>query len=96
MILVTERHKPRKIGERYTGVWVGDILQEDQPFVVLREATFEERPAEQVQKGLPPIPPCDPSEALFYEPSLKPSAPLLCPQPAPLRVAHERAAERLN
>jgi hypothetical protein len=41
MILGTERTKPREIGGRYTGVWIGDVLHEDQPFVVLREATFE-------------------------------------------------------
>jgi hypothetical protein len=70
MILGTQRHKPRKIGERYTGVWVGDTLHEDQPFVVLREATFAEWVAEQGQMGVEPIPPCDPSEALFYEVSL--------------------------
>ena len=41
MILGTERTKPREIGGRYTGVWIGDVLHEDPPFVVLREATFE-------------------------------------------------------
>jgi hypothetical protein len=40
MILGTERHKPREIGERYTGIWVDETLYPDQPFVVLREATY--------------------------------------------------------
>jgi hypothetical protein len=38
------------------------------PFVVLREATFEEWVAERLQeRGYVPDTPCDPSEALFYE-----------------------------
>lgn len=70
MILGTERTKPREIGGRYTGVWIGDILHEDQPFVVLREATFEEGVADQLGQGYKPDPMCDPSEALFYEVSV--------------------------
>jgi hypothetical protein len=46
----------------------------DQPFVVLREATFDEWVAEQLEQGgtdtPTPVPWCDPSEALFYEVSL--------------------------
>jgi len=42
----------------------------DQPFVVLREATFEEWAAERLQE-LGHIPAwCDPLEALFYEVSV--------------------------
>ena len=70
MILGTEMSKARKIGGRYTGVWVNYVLNPDKPFVVLREATYEEWAAEQVQMGLTPMPACDPSQALFYEVSV--------------------------
>jgi hypothetical protein len=33
------------------------------PFVVLREATYEEWAAEQIEQGFEPKPSCDPSEA---------------------------------
>ena len=52
MILGAERTKPREIGGRHTGVWVNYVLYADQPFVVLRETTYEEWAAEQVQAGL--------------------------------------------
>jgi hypothetical protein len=42
----------------------------DQPFVVLREPTYEEWAAEQIEQGCEPNPWCDPSEALFYEVSV--------------------------
>ena len=41
MIVGTERTKRREIGGRYTGLWVDGVLYDDQPFVVLLEATFE-------------------------------------------------------
>ena len=70
MIVGTERTKRREIGGRYTGLWVDGVLYDDQPFVVLLEATFEGsidgRPREEWEPGLR----CDPSEALFYEVSL--------------------------
>jgi hypothetical protein len=69
LILGTERTKPR-IGGRYTAAWVGDVLYEDQPFVVLREATYDEWAAERIEQGDEPKPGCDPSEALFYEVSV--------------------------
>jgi hypothetical protein len=51
-------------------VWNG-VLYPDQPFVVLREATFEESVAEQIERGeAVPVPRCDASEALFYEVSM--------------------------
>jgi hypothetical protein len=70
MILGTERTKPREIGRRYVGIVI-DGVDYDQPFVVLREATFEEWVAEHLEQGgVAPVPRCDPSEALFYEVSL--------------------------
>jgi hypothetical protein len=65
MILGTERTKPREIGGRYFGVWIDDVSYPDQPFVVLREATYEEW----LEAGNA-VPRCDPSEALFYEVSV--------------------------
>jgi hypothetical protein len=63
MILGTERTKPRQIGGRYVGI---KGLDYDQPFVVLREATYEEWAAERLKElGHVPDPPCDLSEALF-------------------------------
>ena len=62
--------KPREIGGRYTGIWIDDVFYPDQPFAVLREATFEEWAAEQIEQGSEPNPWCDPSGALFYEVSL--------------------------
>ena len=56
---------PREIGYRGIGVWMDDVFYPDQPFVVLREATFEEW----LEEGNT-VPRCDPSEALFYECSL--------------------------
>ena len=69
MILRAERTKPREIGGRYVGILI-DGVDYDQPFVVLREATFEEWAAEQIEQGHEPNPWCHPSEALFYEVSL--------------------------
>jgi hypothetical protein len=43
------------------------LLYDDQPFVVLREATFEEWVGGRPQKEWEPGLRCDPSEALFYE-----------------------------
>ena len=63
MILGTSQR--RKIGGRYTGVRIDDVFYPNQPFVVLREATFEEWLEEGNTEPL-----CDPSEALFYEVSV--------------------------
>jgi hypothetical protein len=58
---------------------VGDFcevydLVRDEPydgvFVVRRKATYEEYIAEHVARNRPTEPPCDPSEAQFYEVSL--------------------------
>jgi hypothetical protein len=65
MILGIERTRPRQIGGRYTGDWIDDVLYPDQPFVVLRQATYQEW----LEEGNT-LPRCDPSEALFYECSL--------------------------
>ena len=62
MFVILGTSKPRKIGGRYTGVWIDGVFYPDQPFVVLREATFEEWLGEANT-----VPHCDPSEALFYE-----------------------------
>jgi hypothetical protein len=65
--------KPLDIGGRYQGLWtcVGDLIHIDQPFVVLRETTFEEwcnlSPAGAFREESEQI---DPSEALFYYISL--------------------------
>jgi hypothetical protein len=68
MILGAERTKPREIGGSYVGI-LG--LDYEQPFVVLREATYEEWAAERLQeRGYVPDTPCDLSEALFYEVSV--------------------------
>ena len=57
MILGTERTKPREIGGKYVGI---KGLDYDQPFVVLREATYEEWAAERLQElGYVPDPPRD-------------------------------------
>jgi hypothetical protein len=42
MILGSDPDRPRVIGERYTGVWIDGEFYPDQPFVVLRESTYEE------------------------------------------------------
>jgi hypothetical protein len=70
MIVGTERTKPREIGGRYTGLWVDGVLYEEQPCVVLREATFEEWIGGRSQDEWEPGLRCDPSEALFYEVSV--------------------------
>ena len=67
MIVGTERTKRREIGGRYTGLWVDGVLYDDQRFVVLREATFEEWIDGRSPEEWEPRLRCDPSEALFYE-----------------------------
>jgi hypothetical protein len=72
MILGSDPKKPRKIGERYKGVWRGGVLYRDQPFVVMREATAEEWLRQERQKNPDhePRPMHDLATALFYEVSL--------------------------
>lgn len=56
---------PKKIGERLVGVLIGDHFFEDQPFLVLRQATLEEWAECWEDADLP-----DPSETWFYEVSM--------------------------
>jgi len=72
VILGSDPDKPREIGRRYEGVhhFNGEFYPE-QPFVVLREATYEEWIRQGRERfGRTPEPVSDPSEAWFYEVSL--------------------------
>jgi len=72
MVLITPQTKPLVIGRRYAGIWKGRNHHVNQPFIVLRESTYEEwcyyEPVGAYREEWERIE--DPLEALFYEVSV--------------------------